>query len=348
LTNATSNTFNVIGAASKLAFTVQPGNTTVGAAFNPVVQVTVQDASGNKVDSATNNITIAATGTTLGGTTNNVAAVAGVATFNGVTVGTTPATGCTLNATATGLTGATSNTFNVVAQAPPGKATFLSPGNGATGVSITTSLNWSAGSGTTTGYDVWFNGAKVSSNQSGTSYNPGTLAYETTYQWHIDSIGPGGTTTGDTWTFTTRSEPVTCFLADTKILTSDSREINIQDIKKGDDILAFTSDGSIVTTKIRDVLVSKASEYYEITTDQATVKVTAEHPFCTSAGVFKPVKELAVGDTILVLKDTILVEELVRQKRLIKEEVIVYNLRTDYPHTFFANKIAVHNKPIPE
>ena len=87
--------------------------------------------------------------------------------------------------------------------APPAKATTPSPANGATGVlPYAPSLSWAA-VGSATGYDIWFNGVKVSSNQAGTSYTPGALAFNTAYTWRIDPINTGGTTTGDTWSFTT-------------------------------------------------------------------------------------------------------------------------------------------------
>src|SRR5436309_7903914 len=73
------------GTAAKLAFTVQPSNTTSKAAITPAVQVTIQDASGNTVTTANNSITLAI-GTnsgngTLSGTVT-VTAVNGVATFS--------------------------------------------------------------------------------------------------------------------------------------------------------------------------------------------------------------------------------------------------------------------------
>jgi len=40
-------------------------------------------------------------------------------------------------------------------------------------------------------------------NQTGTTYNPGTLANNTTYFWRIDEQNAGGTTTGTVWSFTT-------------------------------------------------------------------------------------------------------------------------------------------------
>src|SRR6185295_1065761 len=67
LTGATSSTFNIsAGTASKLAFTTQPSNATAGASISPSIAVTVQDANGNTVTTATNSITLGI-GTNPGG-----------------------------------------------------------------------------------------------------------------------------------------------------------------------------------------------------------------------------------------------------------------------------------------
>ncbi len=124
LTAVTSNAFNVsAGAASQLAFTVQPGNITAGAPFAPDVQVSVRDAFGNPVTSATTSITLGLGtnpgGATLSGTTV-ASATGGVATFPGVSLA-RAGTGYTLTATATGLTTGTSAAFDVA----PGTASRL-------------------------------------------------------------------------------------------------------------------------------------------------------------------------------------------------------------------------------
>ncbi|MFH0888660.1 MAG: glycine rich domain-containing protein, partial [Planctomycetota bacterium] len=81
-----------------------------------------------------------------------------------------------------------------------------SPSTGATNISIIQQLSWGVASGAT-GYNVYFGtsspGTLVSSNQSGTTYNPGTLANNTLYYWRIDSVNAAGTTTGIVWSFTT-------------------------------------------------------------------------------------------------------------------------------------------------
>src|SRR5204862_463433 len=56
------------GAATQLAFTVQPTNTAAGAPITPAVQVTARDASGNTATQFTGNITVAL-GANQGGAT---------------------------------------------------------------------------------------------------------------------------------------------------------------------------------------------------------------------------------------------------------------------------------------
>ena len=116
LTGATSAAFDVtVGAASTLAFTVQPANTAPGSAITPAVTVAVQDASGNTVTTATSDVTVTLgahpAGGTLSGTTTETA-TNGVATFADLSVDTL-GVGYTLTATASGLAGATSVAFNV-------------------------------------------------------------------------------------------------------------------------------------------------------------------------------------------------------------------------------------------
>jgi hypothetical protein len=92
---------------------------------------------------------------------------------------------------------------------PPGAASSPTPANGATGISITPTLSWTAGSGATSG-DVYFGTSSTPpsiGNQTGTTYAPGTLAYSTTYYWRIDEKNSGGTTTGTVWSFTTIPQP---------------------------------------------------------------------------------------------------------------------------------------------
>jgi len=140
LTGTVSGAFNIsAGTAAQLAFTVQPSNTTAGVSITPAVQVTVQDASGNTVPTATNSITVALGANPGGGTlsgTVTAAAASGVATFNNLSINRSGA-GYTLTATSTGLTGATSAAFSIVAAAPAQLSFTVQPSNTTAGQTIT-------------------------------------------------------------------------------------------------------------------------------------------------------------------------------------------------------------------
>ena len=121
LTSATTSPAFTItaGTATKVALTTQPSaSTAAGTAFAQQPVVTIQDAQGNTVTSATDNVTIAlTTGTgTLSGTAT-VAAVAGVATFTGLKINLT-GTDKVLTATSGTLTSATTSpAFTITAGA---------------------------------------------------------------------------------------------------------------------------------------------------------------------------------------------------------------------------------------
>jgi hypothetical protein len=89
----------------------------------------------------------------------------------------------------------------------PAPATNPDPADGATNVSTTLTLSWSAGARTES-HDVYFGTSSppaFQENQAGTSFSPGTLEYDTTYYWRIDEVNSIGTTAGTLWSFTTRS-----------------------------------------------------------------------------------------------------------------------------------------------
>ena len=102
----------------------------------------------------------------------------------------------------------------------PQKVENPDPTIGATAVALDKSLGWMASVGTTS-YDVYFDtnqqavqnaddqSTEFRGNVGGTSFVPGALFPDglldgdTQYFWRIDAKGPGGTTTGDVWNFTT-------------------------------------------------------------------------------------------------------------------------------------------------
>ncbi|MAZ48257.1 MAG: hypothetical protein CME65_06820, partial [Halobacteriovoraceae bacterium] len=116
LTDGNSASFNITpAAASQLAFTVEPTDTDIDTVISPDIEVQIQDAFGNLVNSS-DNVTLsinnnAGPGGTLGGTLT-VAAVAGIASFNDIEID-VAGSGYTLDADSGVLSTATSNSFDI-------------------------------------------------------------------------------------------------------------------------------------------------------------------------------------------------------------------------------------------
>jgi len=97
---------------------------------------------------------------------------------------------------------------------PPYIPSNPSPANGSTGVSVNADLSWQGGdpdTGDTVTYDVYFGTSSsppiVAHNQTSLTYDPGTLAYDTTYYWKIISWdNHGASTSGPRWQFRTVSQ----------------------------------------------------------------------------------------------------------------------------------------------
>jgi len=79
------------------------------------------------------------------------------------------------------------------------------PADGTADVSINADLSWLEAAFATS-RELWFGkkGAmeKVEPVLASTTFDPGTLELGQTYEWRVDQIGPSGTVTGHTWTFT--------------------------------------------------------------------------------------------------------------------------------------------------
>ena len=80
------------------------------------------------------------------------------------------------------------------------------PADGAAGVSVNVDLSWVEAEFATS-RELWLGKAgameKVEPAPAGTTFDPGALEFGQTYEWRVDQIGPSGTVTGHTWTFTT-------------------------------------------------------------------------------------------------------------------------------------------------
>jgi hypothetical protein len=98
----------------------------------------------------------------------------------------------------------------------PGAAGSLQPGNGATGVQINTTLNWTPAT-TAASHNVYFgtdkdavkNATTASPQYKGNKalgseiYDPGRLAWHSDYYWRVDAVYNTSTVKGLVWSFTT-------------------------------------------------------------------------------------------------------------------------------------------------
>jgi len=153
-------------------------------------------------------------------------------------------------------------------------------------------------------------------------------------------VSPGGTFIAGDFALHNKG----CFLPDSPILMADGRETIISAVKAGDLLWAFKPDGHLVTTTVRSVISHEVDEYILMKTDQATLRVTQEHPFYVGQGKFKTVEALKNGDTIFAFDGKWLAGQKILSMQKVHQRVQVYNLQTDSPNTFFAHGLAVHNK----
>jgi predicted lipid-binding transport protein (Tim44 family) len=135
-----------------------------------------------------------------------------------------------------------------------------------------------------------------------------------------------------------------CFLPDTAILRADGTSVQLGTVRVGDHIKAFDSANRLVTATVAEIITHEVEEYLVLTTARASVRVTLEHPFYAGDGRFKTAEALRAGDEVFLCDGAGLQPQRIVSLARVHEPVRVFNLRTDAPHTFFANAFAVHNK----
>jgi len=153
-------------------------------------------------------------------------------------------------------------------------------------------------------------------------------------------VGDSGTFVAGGWIVHNKG----CFLPDTPIVRADGSATRISKLRRGDRLLAFTTDGAIVRTTVHDVLTRVVDEYLVVITERTALKVTVEHPFYVGDGTFKTLEALHNGDFVYAFDGQGLSAQRIVSIERVRARTRVYNLQTDEPNTFFANGIAVHNK----
>jgi hypothetical protein len=110
---------------------------------------------------------------------------------------------------ASGYSNSASGQTQAAAPAPvssvPSAPGSPSPANGATNVNTNVTLSWTASNATN--YDVYVNGALAGSNITTTSLRVGSMPNATPYSWLVVAKNAAGSTSGPTWSFTTKAAP---------------------------------------------------------------------------------------------------------------------------------------------
>jgi hypothetical protein len=133
-----------------------------------------------------------------------------------------------------------------------------------------------------------------------------------------------------------------CFPAGTLIKT-EGDAIPIELIKYGDEVLAFDDNRQIINVKVKSNLQAESPKIVRIKAGDNEIVASTQHPFYNGKE-FVTIDSLMVGDTVYILKNGILIPQIVSYTEIIEQETIVYALSVDYPNTYFANGFAVHNK----
>ncbi len=125
----------------------------------------------------------------------------------------TPQTGGNMNITVTkqNYLPSVSTTQVITTNLPPYPPSAPNPANGSIDIALEADLNWTGGDpnpADTLTYDVYFGTSstppKVVGNQTITTYDPGTMEYNTTYHWKIVSWdNHAASAAGPHWSFTT-------------------------------------------------------------------------------------------------------------------------------------------------
>ncbi|MFH1655240.1 MAG: polymorphic toxin-type HINT domain-containing protein [Candidatus Omnitrophota bacterium] len=129
-----------------------------------------------------------------------------------------------------------------------------------------------------------------------------------------------------------------CFLAGTPILMADGSRKPIEEIKVGDEVLAYNEETATTQKdKVTKLFVHEDIEGYLIV--NGNLKVTPEHRFYSQEKWIE-IGSLKVGDKLLDYKGQ--TQEITSIEK-VKEKTTVYNFEVEPSHTYFAGGFLVHN-----
>jgi len=133
-----------------------------------------------------------------------------------------------------------------------------------------------------------------------------------------------------------------CFTAGTKVMT-DHGEKPIEEIEKGDSVLAKNEvTGEIAYKEVEWLYRRQVDETYNIYVGNVVITTTDEHPFWINGQGWVRAKDLVIGDELVDSNGSYLK---IKDIKIKKENVIVYNFKVKDFHSYFVSNLGVwtHN-----
>ncbi|OGP51270.1 MAG: hypothetical protein A2Y79_03575 [Deltaproteobacteria bacterium RBG_13_43_22] len=133
-----------------------------------------------------------------------------------------------------------------------------------------------------------------------------------------------------------------CLEEGTPVLTPKGL-IAIEKLKTDDRVWGI-SGGKLKEATVRAVINVQPEKYLEISTGEARLRITPEHPVMTAPGEYLQAAQLVPGRTVFFIKGKRLVPSQVQSIRNLAGKSPAYNLLVSPGGTFIAGNFVLHNK----
>ncbi|MEY4807061.1 MAG: hypothetical protein RLZZ206_1450 [Cyanobacteriota bacterium] len=130
-----------------------------------------------------------------------------------------------------------------------------------------------------------------------------------------------------------------CFAKGTPILISDGTSIPIEQIRIGDEVMAFDGLGELVPRKVNQTFVTPYQEVVQL----GSIRVTLGHIFLQADGSFKALEEIDTEGFLVGATGALIQHPGIKQ---VEGKHTVYNFTVEELHTYVAGGYRVHNESL--
>ena len=130
-----------------------------------------------------------------------------------------------------------------------------------------------------------------------------------------------------------------CFTAETQILMSDGTYKSIEQIKIGDEVMAFVGLGELQPRKVTQTFITPDREIVQL----GNIKVTLGHHFLQADGSFKALGEIDPDGFLVGVTGKVIPHPGIKP---VEGKHTVYNFTVEDLHTYVAGDYRVHNESV--